>query len=39
MAAMPALFDALDNDRVIAGHARHPLDTRFKALRSFRRVA
>jgi hypothetical protein len=25
MAAMPALFDAFDNDRVVAGHAHHPL--------------
>jgi len=36
---MPAFFDAFDNDRVVAGHVRHPLNTRFKPLRSFRRVA
>jgi hypothetical protein len=39
MAAMSALLYALDNDRVVAGHAHHPLNYPVSALRSFRRVA
>jgi len=39
MMAMPALFDAFNDDRPIAGHTHHLEITRFSALQSFRRVA
>jgi len=39
MASMSALFYALDNDRVVAGHVRHLDKSPGPALRSFRRVA
>jgi hypothetical protein len=33
-----AFFNALDNDRIVPGHARHPLNCNYPlAMRSFRR--